>query len=587
MASQYEQEFRNPISNEFAAEAFGNKKSGFKPLSAIFEIIDNSIEAESSEIQIKFDWTEHTGTRTFRRAKNIVFIDNGEGMTFEKVYDYFVAAITDKKDKKQGIGKFGVGAYLSCISQTTQGEVYSKTKGGIWYYTILKKGEQLPKPIPKDPPKEYQMFEHGTVVVWSDIIQKFTENDIEGETGLKLLHEVGRTYRKFLTDEKIIPSSKGTEIIDNDSKINIHVFSGSEKIFDVIPYDPLFITHNQKKDDTKKPKIVSQRVKVTIDDESGWMVITYAYFPEEWWGGKGDVIYRPGKDPRNVHERKISEEDEGISIVREGREIYFGQYPGGPIKILGASDTPGNRNFFDYSDRFTGIEIEFTKESDEVFAVEFNKSKISMDSEVRQKISEAISPTVITRRKYFSSERQKNEESKGHNDAKKGKKGTKIIHEKTIKPTFNSEQEKKLREFAERFKDSLENTDDVYQDLLNGYHVSLGYGLDPDGSFVVYSYEGEVVLVKYNMEHPFMKIFFSLLEGIGEKLGAEKGKGGDIQEVQKTRAIFDILFAAFGFSKNTFQNVDKPQDVAGTIRQLINNWGVSAHKLSDIDLDEE
>jgi len=586
MSNEYQQDFREPISNEFATEAFGNKKSGFKPISALFEIIDNSIEANSNEIQIKFDWTDHTGTRTFRRAKNIIFIDDGEGMSFEKVYDYFIAAITDKKDKKEGIGKFGVGAYLSCISQTTHGEVYSKTKGGIWNYTILKKGEKLPKPIPKDPPKEYQIYEHGTIVIWSEIIQKFTENDIQAETGLKLLHEIGRTYRKFLTDEKIIPGKKGSEKVVNKKKIKIKILSGSEKTFDVIPYDPLFITYNQKSDDDE-PKSVSQRVPITVDDESGWMVITYSYFPETWWGGKGEVIYRPGNDPKNFNQRKISEQDEGVSLVREGREIYFGKYPGGPIKILGASEAKSNRNDFDKEDRFTGVEIEFTKESDEVFAVEFNKSKISMESEVRQKISEAISPTIISRRNYFTTERRKNEESKGGKDKKKGRKGTKIIHDKTIKPELNTEQEKKLRKFAENFKDSLENTDEVYQDLLNGYHISLGQNLDPDGPFVKYNYEGDSVLVKYNMEHPFMKLFFSLLDDVGGKLGAEEGKTGDNEDVQKIRAVFDILFAAFGFSRNTFQSIEKPQDVASTLRQLLNQWGVSAYKLSDVNLDEE
>ena len=585
MSNEYQEEFREPISNKFAVEAFGSKRSGFKPVSAIFEIIDNSIEAESDEIQVRFDWTEHTGTRTFRRAKNIVFIDNGHGMTFEKVYDYFIAAVTDKRDSSNGIGKFGVGAYLSCISQTTQGEVYSKTKGGVWYYTILKKGEKLPKPIPKEPPKEYQIFEHGTIVIWSDILQKFTENDIDGETGLKLSHEIGRTYRKFLTDKRVVPSKKGTEIIDNDKQIKVTIFSGSEKIYDVIPYDPLFITYNQKSDDTDVPEIISQKVKVIADDEVGWMYITYSFFPETWWGGKGEYIYRPGNDSRNVNERKISESDEGISLVREGREIYFGAYPGGPIKILQASQSTGNRDYFDYQDRFTGIEIEFFRDSDEAFAVEFNKSKISMSPEVRQTISKAISPTIISRRNYFTTERSKNEASQNKKD--KGRKAKNIIHDKTSKPTLNSEQEKKLKEFAERFKDSLENTEDVFQDLLNGYHVSLGHGLDPDGPFVVYSYQGESVLVKYNMAHPFIQLFFKLLEDIGQKLGANPGDEADVHEVQKIRALLDILLASFGFSRNSFQTIDKPQDVASTLRQLINNWGVSAHKLSDVDLDEK
>jgi hypothetical protein len=596
MSNEHVQKFREPVSNEFVVDAFGKRKSGFKPISAIFEIIDNSIEANSTDIQIQFDWTEHTGTRTFRKAKNMIFIDNGEGMTPEKVWDYFVAAITDKKDKTNGIGKFGVGAYLSCISQTAFGEVYSKTKGGKWHYTCLDqsqpKGKKLPEPVQIDPPKEYEKFEQGTVVIWKNIIQKFTENDIEADTGLRLLHTIGRTYRKFLTDKKIVPSTSvnnnrgGTELVENKNKVEIKIVSGSDKEFNVIPYDPLFVTYNQKKDDTEKPKTVSQKVNVKVDDESGWMVITYSYFPATWWGGEGDVIYKPGMETKNTNQRKISEEDEGISLVREGREIYFGQYPGGPIKITGASATPGNRNYFETHDRFTGIEIEFTRESDEVFAVEFNKSRISMESEVRQIISNAISPTIVSRRNYFTNERAKNEESKNGNNAKKVTKATKIIQSKIIKPEINSAQEKKLREFAEQFKDSTENTEDVFQDLLNGYHISPGYQLDEDGPFVKYSYEGDIVLVKTNMQHPFMKIFNTLLEGIGQKLGAEEGKTGDIDEVKNIETVFNILLASFGFAKNTFKNIDQEEEIATTLRTLINNWGTSAHKLSSIDLDE-
>lgn len=578
LVNKYELESREPVSADFAFETFS--KAGFKPISAICEIVDNSIDANADDIIIKFEWRPKKLAQQYRRIEKFVFIDNGDGMDERKIYDYFVATESDKRDNPQGIGKFGVGAYLSCISQANVGEVYSKIKGGKWFYTNLIRGKKIPKPIVKDPPKEYLKHDHGTIVIWSDSYSKFTENDIEGQTGENLKHELGRIYRKFLTDEKIVPDKNGTKIVKNDKKVKIKIDKGSGNIVDVIPYDPLFLTYNQKRDDTDKPKMVSQRVKLTTDDHQGYMYITYSYFPDSWWL----KYYRPGNEPVNTDERKISSRDEGISLVREGRELYFGSYPGGPIKIKGASDTPGNRSYFDAPDRWTGIEIEFRRDTDEIFGVEFNKTRILMDSYPRKMISEAISPTVVTRRHYFSSQRKLYDESSGKSGTKSGKKATEIIHEAITKPEYTAEQEKKLRGFAERFKDDLESTDDVYNDLLNGYHVSLGYKLDPNGPFVSYSYEADSVLVKYNMEHPFMKKFFETLEQVGLRLGAEPGKAGTLEEVQTIRTLLDILMASFGFARTTFPDITKLQDIQSTINQLISNWGNSANKLSSIEL---
>lgn len=581
MSSKYDLESRDPISSEFAFEAFS--KAGFKAISSICEIIDNSIEANADEIIIKFNWKTRSTTTAYHRVNEFVFIDNGNGMDEKRLYDYFVATESDKRDNPQGIGKFGVGAYMSCISQAKIGEVYSKTSGGKWLYTNLIAGKKIPKPTVKDPPKEYVKFDHGTIVIWSDAYSKFTDNDINGETGDKLLHQLGRIYRKFIAEEKIVPAKNGSEKIKNPHIVKIKIDNGLGQNFKVVPYDPLFATYNNKKDDKDKPKIVSQRVKLTTDDHSGWMVITYSYFPDSWWVTQ----YRPGNDPVNLNERKISEEDEGISLVREGRELYFGSHPGGPLKILGSSKSSRNQNYFTDEDRWTGIEIEFSKESDEIFGVEFNKTRILMEPFVRKKISEAISPTVVSRRNYFTSERKAHEEATGQSGTKGGKKGTKAIHDTITKPAYSDAQEKKLKEFAERFKDDLESTEDVYNDLLNGYHVSLGYKLDPNGPFVSFAYEADSVLVKYNMEHPFMKKFFGVLEELGIKLGAEEGKAGTIEEIQTIRALLDILMASFGFSRTTFSDITKSQDIQSTINQLVSNWGNSAHRLSEVNLDTE
>ena len=54
--NKYEQDERSSVSSEFAFETFS--KAGFKPISAICEIIDNSIEADSDQILINFEWKE-------------------------------------------------------------------------------------------------------------------------------------------------------------------------------------------------------------------------------------------------------------------------------------------------------------------------------------------------------------------------------------------------------------------------------------------------------------------------------------------------------------------------------------------------
>ena len=134
-------------------------------------------------------------------------------MDENRLYDYFIATEGDIRSKKEGIGKFGVGAYMSGISQAAKCEVYSKASGGKWLYTILEKGKKIPKQISKDPPKQYEQFESGTIVIWSETYSHFNENDVDNdETGDNLVFALGRIYRKFLTDKKIYRG----KLVDND-----------------------------------------------------------------------------------------------------------------------------------------------------------------------------------------------------------------------------------------------------------------------------------------------------------------------------------------------------------------------------------
>jgi len=563
-SNKYDQEFREPVSSEFAYETFS--KAGFKPVSAICEIIDNSLEADSNDIIIRFEWAQakHGG---YRRVEKFIFMDNGHGMEFDRLYDYFVATESDKRDKEAGIGKFGVGAYMSGISQAAKCEAYSKTSGGKWLYTILEKGKKIPKPISKDPPKKYEKFDWGTIVIWSNTYSSFNDNDVNNdETGDNLVFQLGRIYRKFLTDEKI---SDG-KIIKNDEKINIEIQSGDKNPINVVPFDPTFLTYNPKKDDDK-PKMASQKVKLITPDHKGSMTVTYSFFPEDWWIKSS----KPGLLDVNRKERKITQQ--GISLVRENRELYFGNYPGGPIKINGVEK---GEAYLSDIDRWVGIEVAFNKDSDEIFGVEFNKTRIIMEKFARQMISKTISPTINSHRRNYTSRQSEYKAEIGGTSTTGGRGGTGTIHGSIPTPTYSSEEEQRLKEFAQRWKDDTEDIDDVYEDLLKGYHITLKYKQNPSAPFVDFAYEADSVIVMYNMDHPFMIQFFDVLDKIGQKLGAQPGKALEIPEMEMMRSLLDIILAAYGFAKTKFSDLQKQEIIDITLNQITTNWGISANTLA-------
>ena len=52
------------------------------------------------------------------------------------------------------------------------------------------------------------------------------------------------------------------------------------------------------------------------------------------------------------------------------------------------------------------------------------------------------------------------------------------------------------------------------------------------------------------------------------------------------RSLLDILLAAYGFTKNTFPDIQKQQIIDTTINYLTSNWGNSANTLAKQKLED-
>jgi hypothetical protein len=561
----------SPISAGSAIDSF--RDMGFKTDSAIGEIIDNSIEADARNIDILINYKDKELMQKQRRIKSIIFIDDGRGMTSDILLKFLIIGEGTKKELKSGIGKFGVGATFAGISQGKLISVYSKTKTGNWMYTqldldLLKKGEGIPIPVEKNPPDNYieKLDEQGTIVIWDKIDSSTTEKDLES-----IKHNIGRIYRKFISIKKL----EGGRVDDNEKIIRLRM-NGEN----VAPYDPLYLTYNPKSDESDLAELgESKIVPINSDGIKSEMRITFSYLPESWWDDE-DKMYKPGQNTENKVDRKISIENQGISIVRAGKEMAFGEIP--HLKLLKKDNEDGGSSF-KAADRFTGVEVSFERDADKVFGIEANKSKLFLPRYIRELIGRTLRDPLETRREYFTTTRG-NKSKKGKKRVNKSKK---IIQNTMNSPNYSDEEKKEIREFAESIAKGPQEFEDMYEDLIKGYLPIESWDLDPKGPFVRYEHKLESIIVKYNMNHIFMKKFFETLSDIAERKGEEPSNALKIEEIQRTKTLFDLLLASYGLSEIAFTNPDDKAMIQTTIDDLRINWGKISDKISSSDIKSE
>jgi hypothetical protein len=559
----------SPISPGLAIDSF--RSMGFNITSGICEIIDNAVEAEATKIRIKIDYKQIIGNQKYRRIEKFIFTDNGYGMDKEKLVDCLVLGLGTKRGLKKGIGKFGVGATFAGISQGKFIGIFSKTKTGNWNYTqldlnLLNQGEEgISDPIEKEPPAEYsdEIDKQGTIIIWDNIDTNQNEKDIP-----HTVHTIGRIYRKYIAENKL---EEGKIVKNNPISITLN---GEE----IPPYDPLYLTYSPRSEDKKLATLESSEI-FDFKPLKGEMRITISHLPESWYDDP--KMYKPGQDPINKTERKISSDNKGISIVREGREMAFGEIPF--LKLLAAKSSEDGGSNFTPEDRFTGIEISFSRDSDELFGIEANKSRMFLPSITRERLGKILYPILATRRTNFTKVRGK--KSKGKNTPNQpSSKSKKIIQNNMPSPHYTDDEKGKIRKFAEQMGTNKIEIDEFYNDLVSGYLPMHSWDLDAAGPFVQYENELKSIVVKYNMNHPFMKKFFETLEDIAIRRGVKKEDALTVEEIQRTKTLFDILLASYGIAEISFQNPNHQEEIGDTLSTMKRTWGDISHRITKKDI---
>lgn len=224
------------------------RSSGYKnPIYAMAEIIDNSVDAKASEIDITIvEQNYNNGVKRTKKIKDVFFIDNGSGMTESQINGCLRFADGAGRNNDR-IGAFGVGLPNSSIFVGKRVEVYSKDKKtNQWNYVYLDIDEQLKQSrlgykaaIVKIPDFDKEQIslnlnldKISTIIRWSKI-------DNIGAARAETIRDrstklTGRIYRYALLDKDSSLKIKYNAILKGNTE-----FEFSEE---VIPYDPLFIT---------------------------------------------------------------------------------------------------------------------------------------------------------------------------------------------------------------------------------------------------------------------------------------------------------------------------------------------------------
>ena len=541
------------------------RSSGYRDAAmALGELIDNSIQAGASEVEVLvMESLATSGTRRTWQVQQIAVLDNGKGMDALLLQRALRFGDGEHHKDGEGMGKFGVGLPQASISQAKRIDAWSWQNGvGSAKHTFIdlsdpdwvKEASILPAdemPIPGEwLSNATNIGETGTLILWSQLDRlawKKAETIFNNSDFL-----VGRMYRNWLT-------SKPQEDLDQCSiRLTSFDANGIETRgrWTYSANDPMYLLQDNSANPSSETgrKVLfesagsERRLTFVVTDANG-----VAKLDEQGKAIMSDIVIRCSMAPNKLREAfegknagltdygKHAKKNIGVSVMRAQRELTLST-------SFDISKDPRNR--------WWGISVEFGPEFDDVLGVTNNKqdaenlatvakqtwedvcledethvqAKERMKEEnypqyvcleVASRVNKEIS---IAMKLIGKSTPGKKKGKKRHEDSpeRRGTEATKERIEDTGKKTENDEVEEELtkEEKMEKIRSFLENLEidagsveeTLGEIIASGLKYSINHAhMDNDAFFTVDSVGG-AILITLNRNHVAFNELFSSLE---------------------------------------------------------------------------
>jgi hypothetical protein len=364
MAKSIKTESGLPNAAKFMREVLRGSTYSFP--TAIADLVDNSIQALASEIEILVDFEK----------LEVILLDNGSGMSDSIHSEAMKIASETREYSEADLGKYGTGMKAASLSQAARLIVATREKGSSlisvrcldmehinrtndWSkLTLVLEVDDLP-----DPAKQFLGQNHGTAVVWQHLDRAFAHEtqsvnaviqELKDQTQLTERH-LAMVFHRFLSGEVI--GRKKITLRINGNKIE--------------PWDPFV---RSEKETTKK--IVETKIKVN----SSTVVLTGYVLPTEKEFSSRQA-FQDAAGPRRWNE------GQGFYVYRNNRLIRWG----GWLKTRAS----------DEHTKFARISLDFTSELDPIFQVNVAKSSLVLPNAVKAMFADTVAAVTSAAQKRY------------------------------------------------------------------------------------------------------------------------------------------------------------------------------------------
>lgn len=418
---------------------------GYDDISAITDIIDNSIDANATKIKIYIDNDANKKIR-------ITIIDNGQGMDIDTLDEALKLGSDTMHDDIGDLGKYGMGLSTAGLALANRTIVLTKSADSAEILksetdvNTVKEKNAFVKKLDKANDIETAYFknlvhnESGTIVILEDCVG--IKSSHASTLKEKVVKNIARVFRNFM--------SKTTFYV-NDVRIE--------------PEDPLRL---KVRNDELKGKLFSEDdYAVKWKDENG----------EEQKGNVHVKLVILPECEKNVAKKMgFNMLNQGFSILRNNREIAVGYLP----RWEGIARHP-------QLNRFRG-EISFSSEMDYAMGVNFRKNGIDMVDSVDSALRNALLNQIITIRRNSQQKVSVTEEEKQN-------------HEKAEMMLNQMSKILTLPKANKKGQDKLEKISSIAKFEL----VKMG----ETGDIYRFEQIGKQIVIYWNIEHAFYKKFLA------------------------------------------------------------------------------
>jgi hypothetical protein len=309
-----------PNVRKFINEVF--RASTYTVETAIADLVDNSIEAKATRVDIVLDSS----------GKYVAIMDNGTGMTDVTHRESMKIAAETREYEEGSLGKFGTGMKAASLSQARRLVVATRASNSAtitvraldidhvakvndWdQVTLVLDAEDLPVFA-----KKHLSETSGTVVIWENLDRIFSDSDLSAEERReemldktqKTTQHLGMVFHKFIAGE-VIPRSKLVLTV-NKSKVEAwDPYCRDQKTFEVCKHTLTFGGSEIK---------VTGYVLPTEKEFSSKAAFEAASGIKKWNQSQGFYVYRNNRLIRWGGWLTVKSVDEHTKLARIALEI--------------------------------------------------------------------------------------------------------------------------------------------------------------------------------------------------------------------------------------------------------------------------